>query len=432
MPDAASVAPNVTSGTWLAVTPVSASVAAYGYAAYVLSLLHADAATLTFWKISACAYPLCEWLAAAKSPGFLPLSFCLPVVPSNATRLPETGEETQEEVPYEWRILNVKLTVTPLENLVVSRMNADQKEICEILLQTKGNRQYVKNVFGANWLPYVTSYYGYRVHPISGEKNYHTGVDIGMPEGTEILAGHDGTVTLAGNASGYGLCVAIEGEAYEGHTLTTKYGHCSQILVSAGQEVKAGDVIAKVGNTGNSTGPHLHLEVLVDGQYLNPLYFADTGDTSERHLPEVGSGGTGNYFDYDIPPEALADEQFAAMMAEAEKYLGYPYVWGGASPSTSFDCSGYVSWVINNCGVGWNFGRLTADGLLGVCTPVSSADAKPGDLIFFQGTYNTSGASHVGIYVGNGMMIHCGDPISYANINTSYWQQHFYTFGRLP
>ena len=345
---------------------------------------------------------------------------------------PETGEETEEEVPYEWHILNVTLTSTPLENLVVSRMNADQKEICEILLQTKGNRQYVQNVFGTNWLPYVTSYYGYRVHPISGEKNYHTGVDIGMPQGTEILAGHDGTVTLAGNAGGYGLCVAIEGEAYEGHSLTTKYGHCSQILVSARQEVKAGDVIAKVGSTGNSTGPHLHLEVLVDGQYLNPLYFADTGDTSERHLPEIGAGGGGNYFDYDVPPEALADEKFAAMLTEAEKYLGYPYVWGGASPSTSFDCSGYVSWVVNHCGVGWNFGRLTADGLLGVCTPVSSADARPGDLVFFQGTYNTSGASHVGIYVGNGMMIHCGDPISYANINTSYWQQHFYTFGRLP
>ena len=344
---------------------------------------------------------------------------------------PETGEETEEEVHYEWHILNVTLTSTPLENLVVSRMNADQKEICEILLQTKGNRQYVKNVFGTNWLPYVTSYYGYRVHPISGGKNYHTGVDIGMPQGTEILAGHDGTVTLAGEAGGYGLCVAIEGEAYEGHSLTTKYGHCSQILVSAGQEVKAGDVIAKVGSTGNSTGPHLHLEVLVDGQYMNPLYFADTGDTSERHLPEAGAGGGGNYFDYDVPPEALADEKFAAMLAEAEKYLGYPYVWGGASPSTSFDCSGYVSWVVNHCGVGWNFGRLTADGLLGVCTPVSSADARPGDLIFFQGTYNTSGASHVGIYVGNGMMIHCGDPISYANINTSYWQQHFYTFGRL-
>lgn len=131
---------------------------------------------------------------------------------------PETGEETEEEVPYEWHILNVTLTSTPLENLVVSRMNADQKEICEILLQTKGNRQYVKNVFGTNWLPYVTSYYGYRVHPISGGKNYHTGVDIGMPQGTEILAGHDGTVTLAGEAGGYGLCVAIEGEAYEGHS----------------------------------------------------------------------------------------------------------------------------------------------------------------------------------------------------------------------
>lgn len=345
---------------------------------------------------------------------------------------PKTGEETEEEVPYEWHILNVTLTSTPLENLVVSRMDADQKEVCEILLQTKGNRQYVKNVFGTNWLPYVTSYYGYRVHPISGEKNYHTGVDIGMPQGTEILAGHDGMVTLAGNAGGYGLCVAIEGEAYAGHSLTTKYGHCSQILVSAGQEVRAGDVIAKVGSTGNSTGPHLHLEVLVDGQYMNPMYFADTGDTSERHLPTIGAGGGGNYFNYDVPPEALADEKFVAMLAEAEKYLGYPYVWGGASPSTSFDCSGYVSWVVNHCGVGWNFGRLTADGLLGVCTPVSSADARPGDLIFFQGTYNTSGASHVGIYVGNGMMIHCGDPISYANINTSYWQQHFYTFGRLP
>nr|AMN85520.1 metalloendopeptidase [Enterococcus faecium] len=343
---------------------------------------------------------------------------------------PDTGEETEEEVPYEWHILNVKLTATPLANLVVQRMSAEQKEICEILLQTKGNRQYVKNVFGTNWLPYVTSYYGYRIHPISGEKNYHTGVDIGMAQGTEILAGHDGTVTLAGNAGGYGLCVAIEGEAYKGHTLTTKYGHCSQILVSVGQEVKAGDVIAKVGSTGNSTGPHLHLEVLVDGQYLNPLYFADTGDTSSTGLPNIGAGGGGSYFDYDIPPEALADEQFAAMIAEAEKYLGYPYVWGGASPSTSFDCSGFVSWVVNH--TGWNFGRLTADGLLGVCTPVSSADARPGDLIFFQGTYNTSGASHVGIYVGNGMMIHCGDPISYANINTSYWQSHFYTFGRLP
>lgn len=135
---------------------------------------------------------------------------------------------------------------------------------------------------------------------------------------------------------------------------------------------------------------------------------------------------------YGIPPEALEDEQFAAMIKEAEKYLGYPYVWGGSSPSTSFDCSGYVSWVVNHCGMGWNFGRLGATGLMNVCTLVSPANAKPGDLIFFERTYDTTGASHVGIYVGGGMMIHCGDPIQYTSIETSYWQQHFLAFGRLP
>jgi len=138
------------------------------------------------------------------------------------------------------------------------------------------------------------------------------------------------------------------------------------------------------------------------------------------------------YEDYEIPPEVLADEQFAAMIEKAEEYLGYPYVWGGSSPSTSFDCSGFVSWVLNNCGVGWNVGSLGASGLLGICTRVSSANAQPGDLIFFQGTYDTTGASHVGIYVGNNMMIHCGDPIQYTSIATSYWQEHFLAFGRLP
>ena len=133
---------------------------------------------------------------------------------------------------------------------------------------------------------------------------------------------------------------------------------------------------------------------------------------------------------YDIPPEALEDEQFAAMMAEAEKYVGYPYVWGGSSPSTSFDCSGFVSWVINHSG--WNVGRLGAQGLYNICTPVSSSQVKPGDLVFFVGTYDTSGVSHVGIYVGNSTMLHCGDPISYTNLNSSYWQSHFYSYGRLP
>ena len=144
-----------------------------------------------------------------------------------------------------------------------------------------------------------------------------------------------------------------------------------------------------------------------------------------------GAGSSGEYQDYDIPGEALTDEKFRKMITEAEKYLGYPYVWGGSSPSTSFDCSGFVSWVINHCGNGWNVGRQTANGLMGKCDIVPKSEAKPGDLIFFQKTYNTSGGSHVGIYVGNGMMIHCGSPISYASIETSYWRQHYYCMGRI-
>ena len=141
-----------------------------------------------------------------------------------------------------------------------------------------------------------------------------------------------------------------------------------------------------------------------------------------------GNGSSGSY---DIPPEALEDEQFAAIIKEAEKYLGFPYVWGGSSPATSFDCSGFVSYVYNNCGVGWSFGRLSAEGIRQICSYVSPADAKPGDLIFFEKTYNTAGASHIGIYVGNNTMLHCGDPIQYTSISSDYWQSHFLQFGRL-
>jgi len=140
-----------------------------------------------------------------------------------------------------------------------------------------------------------------------------------------------------------------------------------------------------------------------------------------------------DYERYEIPPDALSDPIFAAMIREAEKYLGFPYVWGGSHPSTSFDCSGYVSWVINN--TFWNVGRLGAKGLYNICTPVSPANARPGDLVFFWRTYRApdpNAATHVGIYVGNGMMIHCGNPISYTSINTTYWQNHFFGFGRLP
>lgn len=180
-----------------------------------------------------------------------------------------------------------------------------------------------------------------------------------------------------------------------------------------------------------------HVPVYIMGEDQLAMYAMYMATLGNRPDLFAGSDYVSKYYDteyekYEIPPEALEDEQFAAMIAEAEKYLGYPYVWGGSSPSTSFDCSGFVSWVINNCGVGWNVGRLGASGLLGICTRVSPANAKPGDLIFFQGTYDTDGASHVGIYVGNGKMLHCGDPIQYTSIETSYWQQHFLAYGRLP
>lgn len=332
---------------------------------------------------------------------------------------PITGETTEDsyevEVPYNYYILNINLTARSFSDVVQSRMNTEQRERFSVYMMTKGNRQYLQSPFGeTNWLPYVSSYYGYRVHPISGEKNYHKAVDIAMPEGTEILAGQDGTVTTATYDSSYGYYVVLD----DGEGLVSKYAHCSVLLVSAGQTVQTGDVIAKVGSTGDSTGPHLHLEIIKDGNYLNPLYFAVTND--------YGQGPT-----YGDPGAAMGDGSYAALLAEAERYLGYPYVWGGSSPSTSFDCSGYICWIINQSGVG-SVGRTTAQGLYNLCTPVSAADARPGDLIFFTGTYSApSACSHVGLYVGGGRMIHCGDPISYANINLSYWQSHFYSFGRL-
>ena len=162
-------------------------------------------------------------------------------------------------------------------------------------------------------------------------------------------------------------------------------------------------------------------EILLQTKGNRPYLFGD----------DIYANSSGEYLDYDIPGEALTDEKFANMIREAEKYLGMPYVWGGSSPATSFDCSGFVCWVINNSGNGWNVGRTTANGLMSSCDIIRASEAQPGDLIFFQGTYDTAGASHVGIYVGNGMMIHCGNPISYASIETNYWQSHFYCYGRI-
>lgn len=321
------------------------------------------------------------------------------------------------------RILVTTLTVRPLSGIIAARLEpGEQTDRYGVYMQTYGNRQAFGNPFDTSWLGMVTSGYGYRVHPITGEKNLHRGIDLAAAAGTPIKAIQDGRVVSAGEAGGYGLCVVIEDE----NGYQSRYAHCASLSVAAGQEVKRGDVIATVGNTGQSTGPHLHLEVLLNGEYLNPYYFVDNGGDGGA-LPVTPGGPVipGN------PGAAMGDGTFAAMLAEAEKYLGWPYVWGGSSPSTSFDCSGFVCWVINQSGVG-SVGRQTAQGLYNLCTPVSRSNAQPGDLIFFTKTYSTADpVTHVGIYVGNGQMIHCGDPISYANIDSSYWTSHFYGFGRL-
>ena len=259
-----------------------------------------------------------------------------------------------------------------------------------------------------------------------------------VPMGTKVIMnGTEYTVEDTGNFDRYGVQFDVY---YDDHWTATLHGHKTWEAYIADDN---GSNVVEV----TKTETKRILTVEVTNHTLNSVVEAWglSDDQLERYRILVSQRGNRDYLfadniyanpsevlHYDIPGEALSDVRFARMITEAEKYLGYPYVWGGASPSTSFDCSGFVSWVINHCGNGWNYGRLTADGLKGICAIIPRSEAKPGDLIFFQGTYNTSGASHVGIYVGNGMMIHCGNPIQYASIDTSYWQQHFYCFGRLP
>ena len=343
--------------------------------------------------------------------------YVLSYMPEIETRYADPDDEDGDGdyEPYEWRVLNITLTSKSFTTVAYTRMDDAQRELYNLYMQTKGNRQYLDSPFDFNWLPYVSSYYGYRVHPISGDKNYHKGLDIGVASGTEIHAGHSGTVTFAGYDSGFGNFIVLD----DGKGLVSQYAHCSSLLVHAGQTVEAGDVIALVGSTGNSTGPHLHLEIIMNGQYLNPIYCAETNDD--------GSGPS-----YGNPGSPMGDGSYAAMLEEAEKYLGYPYVWGGSTPSTSFDCSGFVCWVINQSGVG-SVGRTTAQGLYNLCTPVSPGEAQPGDLIFFQGTYSTTDTvTHVGIYVGDNLMINAGNPIKYERTDSPGRLSHFYSFGRLP
>ena len=257
-----------------------------------------------------------------------------------------------------------------------------------------------------------------------------------VPLGTHIIMnGTEYVVEDTGNFNQYGVQFDVY---YDSHAAASAHGHQSWEAFIADSN---GSNTVQV----TQTTTVKRLSVTVTNSNLDlVLRNRMTEDETKRYMIYNATYGNRDYLfsietlpayggmSYDIPPEALSDSRFAAMIHEAEKYLGYPYVWGGSSPETSFDCSGFVSWVVNHCGNGWDYGRLTAEGLRNVCTYVSPSEAKPGDLVFFQGTYDTAGASHCAIYVGNGMMIHCGNPIQYTSMQSAYWQQHFYCFGRLP
>lgn len=297
---------------------------------------------------------------------------------------------------YTVYILTTYVDVTPLADIFDKRLRTEEKkERYQAYLQTKGNRQYFSSPFVFDWIPYVT------------EINGNNTMKMTVPADTEILAGKDGTVTNAGYTT-----IIEDKKGYK-----AIYSGLSSCSVSYGEKVKAGEIIG-------TAERNIELLYSYGNQTLNPYFF----------VAALGSGIPGSPDKPFIPPDPgtpMGDGSYDALIKEAEKYLGYPYVWGGSSPSKSFDCSGFVCWVFTHSGV-YDLPRTTAQGIFNQSTPVSPEDAQPGDIITFTNTYSTPNpVSHIGIYVGNGMMIHCGDPISYANINSPYWRSHFYSFGRL-
>ena len=303
--------------------------------------------------------------------------------------------------------LNVTLEGRSLMAICQERLDPFQKELFGAYNETKGNLQMFGTPFEFNWYGRAGSYYGWRIHPVTGEMQIHNGLDIGVPSGTSVKAGLTGTVTASSYNDSYGNYVILEDS--DGYEL--RYAHLESRGVAAGDSVTKGDEIGLAGSTGSSTGSHLHIELLKDGERMNPIFYLETGS---------GTIAGGNEY---------TSEAAQRLLAEAEKYLGVPYVWGGYSPS-GFDCSGFVSYCLVNSGVR-NTGRLTAQGLYNICTPVPESEVQPGDLIFFTGTYDAGEpVTHIGIYAGNGQMIHCGHPVQYTSIYSPYWQSHFYGFGR--
>lgn len=293
-------------------------------------------------------------------------------------------------------ICYVTLTASDFESVLLNRLNAEQREMYDIYQITEGNRIMFGSPVDLNWHNGILYGYGYQC---SGDMVIENSqMEVVVPSGTPVLSVMDGQVVRI--ASGV---ITLKNE--KGYTV--KIGGCTNIAVSVGTEVTKGQPIAQIGSAGKMT-----LSFSYRNNSFNPYFYLNVGSI----LDSVEVEATG---------------KAAQLIAKAEQYLGTPYVWGGYSPS-GFDCSGFVSYVVNNCGAGFSFGRLTAESWRQQCSIISASQMRPGDLIFFQGTYNTSGASHVGIYLGDGKMIHCGNPVKISSINTAYWQQHFYCYGRIP
>lgn len=317
------------------------------------------------------------------------------------------SQEVEVKSTRQVEVLNTTVTNKGLSAICSDRLSILKKDLLSTYNETKGNLQMFESPFTFNWYSRISSYYGYRIHPISSENQIHNGLDIAAPGGMSVSAGLTGTVVESGCNDSYGNYVIIKNSL--GYEL--RYAHLESRSVSEGDAVLKGDEIGKVGSTGNSTGNHLHLELLKNGERMNPLFYMETGTEN--------LAGSSEY----------CSDAARALIEEAERHLGTPYVWGGFSPG-GFDCSGFVSYALIHSGAR-NTGRLTAQGLYNICTPVSESEVQPGDLIFFTGTYNAGEpVTHVGIYAGNGQMIHCGHPVQYASIYSSYWQSHFYAFGR--
>lgn len=303
-------------------------------------------------------------------------------------------------------VCSVTLTNISLSAICQERLDAEQKEWFSGYNHVKGNLQMFETPIDYYWYYLVSSYYGYRIHPITGENQLHNGIDIAAPEGTAVMSGLSGKVTSADYNDSYGNYIILESaEGYE-----IRYAHLNRIDVSAGEFVEKGTQIGTVGNTGNSTGAHLHLELLYNGERLNPIFYFETGEGSLYGDVEYSSEDAQRFCEYAV------------------RFIGTPYVWGGFSPS-GFDCSGFVSYCLTYSGVK-NTGHQTTWGLMNCVTLIPESEMQPGDIIFFQGTYNAEPPTHVAIYLGNGQMVHSGHPNQITSISGSYWQQHWYAVGR--